>query len=265
MKLLNPNFDFQDFQNKLQQSIKTYLLLDYDGTLAPHRAERDQAYAYPGVNEILDQLIADPKHEVILSTGRLIDDLLPLLQLKKTPQIWGAHGWQHLTDKGIETTYPEEDITNNLKKAQTWLQEKGLQSEAEIKPCSVAIHLRKFDQNQAQQLKEQARQTWKNLTIPNKLELMDFAGGLELRSRVRNKGFIIQEILKVILPHHPIAFLGDDVTDEDGFQVLQGKGLSILVKEDLTKTHADLWLQPPQELLNFLQFWLHPRKKIFFK
>jgi trehalose-6-phosphatase len=53
----------------------------------------------------------------------------------------------------------------------------------------------------------------------------------------------------------PIAFLGDDLTDEDAFQVLRGRGLTILVRADHRETMAEAWLKPPAELIDFLERW----------
>jgi trehalose 6-phosphate phosphatase len=49
--------------------------------------------------------------------------------------------------------------------------------------------------------------------------------------------------------------LGDDLTDEDAFQVLEGRGLSILVRAAYRETIARAWLRPPQELIAFLEQW----------
>jgi trehalose-6-phosphatase len=52
-----------------------------------------------------------------------------------------------------------------------------------------------------------------------------------------------------------IAYLGDDLTDEDAFKALKGKGLSVLVRDTQRDTLADCWLTPPDELLDFLHHW----------
>ncbi len=52
------------------------------------------------------------------------------------------------------------------------------------------------------------------------------------------------------------AYLGDDRTDEDAFCALQGRGLNVLVRRERRPTAADLWLEPPEDLLWFLRHWL---------
>jgi hypothetical protein len=36
---------------------------------------------------------------------------------------------------------------------------------------------------------------------------------------------------------------------------MKGRGLSVLVRREWRKTHADVWLKPPEELRRFLGMW----------
>jgi len=53
-----------------------------------------------------------------------------------------------------------------------------------------------------------------------------------------------------------VAYLGDDLTDEDAFRALAGRGLRALVRAELRPSEADVWIRPPGELLAFLDRWL---------
>ena len=52
-----------------------------------------------------------------------------------------------------------------------------------------------------------------------------------------------------------VFYLGDDVTDEDAFAALKGKGTSVLVRKEPRPTQAEWLLKPPEELLEFLCRW----------
>jgi trehalose-6-phosphatase len=54
----------------------------------------------------------------------------------------------------------------------------------------------------------------------------------------------------------PIAYLGDDLTDEDAFVALGYRGYSILVRGEVRASSARFWLRPPEELLGFLDGWI---------
>ncbi|MFC2150456.1 trehalose-phosphatase, partial [Calditrichota bacterium] len=92
------------------------------------------------------------------------------------------------------------------------------------------------------------------------LELHYFDGGIELRAAGRNKGFAVQTVLRE-QPFGTCAYLGDDLTDEDAFEVLKGKGLCVLVREEYRETKADVWIKPPDELIEFLDNWCNKLKQ----
>ena len=54
----------------------------------------------------------------------------------------------------------------------------------------------------------------------------------------------------------PVAYLGDDTTDEAAFQAMQDRGISVLVRPKWRQTAARFWLKPPAELLEFFDLWL---------
>ncbi|HEX2917492.1 MAG TPA: hypothetical protein VHN81_03180, partial [Edaphobacter sp.] len=60
------------FLDRVAIAPSSVLLLDYDGTLAPFRIERDQAYPYAGVIPILESIQQNGRTELIVITGRPI-------------------------------------------------------------------------------------------------------------------------------------------------------------------------------------------------
>ena len=90
------------------------------------------------------------------------------------------------------------------------------------------------------------------------LGLLEFESGLELRVG-RDKGGAVEAILSEADTDAPVAFLGDDLTDEAGFRAVRqagNRGLSVLVREKNRETDADIWLRPPAELKGFLRRWV---------
>jgi trehalose-phosphatase len=91
---------------------------------------------------------------------------------------------------------------------------------------------------------------------PGGMQLLPFDGGVELRSTDRTKGTAVAEILSQEPNHVPVAYLGDDLTDEDAFVALGNQGYSILVRSEVRTSFARFWLRPPEELLGFLDGWI---------
>ena len=88
------------------------------------------------------------------------------------------------------------------------------------------------------------------------MELLEFDIGIEMRMPGRDKGDAVRTILDEIGPEAPVAYLGDDATDERAFVALGTRGLSVLVRPECRATAAALWVRPPEGLREFLARWL---------
>ena len=83
--------------------------------------------------------------------------------------------------------------------------------------------------------------------------MLQFEAGLELRVAHPNKGDAVSSILEGLHPDVKVAYLGDDLTDEDAFHTLTNRGLTVLVRRAFRETCAQTWLKPPHELIGFLE------------
>jgi trehalose-phosphatase len=108
---------------------------------------------------------------------------------------------------------------------------------------------------EARRIQALTQDGWTPLAERSGLKLLQFEAGLELRVSHPDKGDAVRTILAALDAKVPIAFLGDDLTDEDAFQVLRGRGLTVLVRDDYRETMAEAWLRPPAELIDFLERW----------
>lgn len=251
------SYSLATFWQQLQTASQKVLLLDYDGTLAPFQLERNRAFPYPGVREILEKIQASGKTRLIIVSGRAVDDLLPLLGLEHLPELWGSHGFERQLPDGTRLTQ-EIDVNCllNLERAFNWMKEHGYEADCEKKPSSIAFHWRGVEKGRRTQLEKNVRTAWSPLTRGIDLKIHSFDGGLELRCACLHKGDAVRQVLAECGQNVSVAYLGDDLTDEDAFKTLKGKGLSVLVRETYRDTLADCWLRPPDELLKFLQNWL---------
>jgi trehalose-phosphatase len=249
------------FFRTLQESPRSTLMLDYDGTLAPFRVRPEKAVPYPGVRARLNRIMAGGHTHVVLISGRWIKDLIPLLGLKKTPEIWGSHGWERLRMDGSYKVFQfEERVLQGLAEADLWVETEGMEDRCEQKPGCLALHWRGHEQEAVEDIRSRTLKAWKPLAKRAGLQVTAFDGGLELRAPGRDKGYAVKTLLAETGPGTALSYLGDDATDEDAFKALKNKGLSVLVRARARPTAADVRLRPPGELLEFLSRWHQTRR-----
>ncbi len=253
---------YEEFFQNLREAHESALLLDYDGTLAPFQIDPRMALPYPGIRELLNRIIDQGRTRVVLVTGRWIKDLLPLLGLEHTPEIWGSHGWELLQPDGeYRTASIGEAALHSLVNADSWtVQIEAAGGRCEHKPAGLAIHWRGLSDDQIATIRDLVLEQWRYLRLSEHLSWHDFDGGIELRAPGRTKAYAVQAVLAEMTSEAAIAYLGDDETDEDAFRVLQGRGMGVLVHPRPRPSNAHCWLQPPHALLEFLQQWHQARE-----
>ena len=236
---------------------QSLLLLDYDGTLAPFREQRDQALPYPGVVPLLQDITRTGRTRMVIVSGRDTKETIPLLGIQPHPEVWGLHGLQRQKPgSSLETVPFSEQCLDALAEADGWLIYQQLRHKAEFKAGSIALHWRGLSDWETEALRGRALLGWKPIAEHGGLELLEFDGGVEIRVPDMDKGDVVRMLLNEISLESPVAYLGDDATDEHAFQALQGRGLTVLVRPRWRRTSAELWLKPPEELLDFLSRWL---------
>ncbi len=252
MKIVRHGTDLERFFRSVSSASERVLMLDYDGTLAPFTEERDRAFPYPGVVQRLNMLVASKQTRTVLVSGRAISDLIPLLGTDQLPEIWGSHGWEHRLPDGTYRLHPlsaraGEGIVRATEAARADADSRAL----EQKPVAVALHWRGEVTVPGSTI-----DTWKRIAVEHELDVHAFDGGIELRPSGRTKADAVAETIEHVSADAAIAYLGDDITDEDAFNGLGDRGLKVLVRNGERPTKADLIITPPGEVLDFLDSWI---------
>ena len=262
MQVLTPRVDFAQFVANIPAAPSRVIMLDYDGTLAPFNVRPERAVLYPEVRTVLESIVAAGGTRVVVVSGRPAHELVPLLPLANRPEIWGSHGWERLFPDGRriveEPAAQARDALERAAAAVCRIIPDGARLETKL--ASIALHWRGIPESLAQSLRDRALASWQPFARASLLELLPFDGGLELRAVGCNKQVAVKAVLAETEERCAIAYLGDDVTDEDAFRAVRARGIGVLVRAQFRPTEADVWLEPPHELVAFLEHWrVHPR------
>ncbi len=262
---------------KLDEFLSTFskgktplLLLDYDGTLAPFRVDRMKARPWTGVREAIGRIQRQGRTRMVVITGRPAKEILPLLRgnppiVDPPLEVWGLHGAERLHPDGkreLEQAPPETQ--RRLDELRDHLRHNNLGGQFEDKANAAVMHWRGASPRTAKFIETRTRELFEPMSRLEGLNLLEFEGGLELRVG-RDKGGAIDALVAEEPPGTPVAYLGDDLTDEAAFravnQVKSGPHLSVLMRSDLRETAADIWLKPPAGLRAFLKKWFRTLEK----
>ena len=244
------------------RSPQSLLMLDYDGTIAPFRRDPEQAFPYAGVSPLLQQIVRTGKTRLVIISGRDASEVLPLLDIEPHPEIWGLHGLQRLKPNGnVELSPLDQATLAALVAAENWLLDRHLLHTAELKTGSIAVHWRGLTRCEVEAIQERVLPGWTVIAKETGLHLLEFNGGIEIKAHEADKGDAVRTILSEMNSDTPAAYLGDDTTDEHAFRAVNGRGLSVLVRPRRRRTAAQLWLTPPDEVLDLLNRWLRACQK----
>lgn len=225
--------------NLNMDSNQVVLFLDIDGTISEFHPDPDKSIIHPEIINILKNL--QQYIQLILVTGRSILQAQKLIH----PLQWniaGSHGLELIYQADLKTL-----ISLNkpqLQALKQYIQEQAVQIpdlRIEVKDYSVALHFREHPQ-----LEDRVHAF--ALECLNQFSDFELKAGkyvFELVPKGANKGSAIQQIIQQYhLTDHYHMFIGDDLTDEAGFKVINAlHGCSI--KVGLGQTLARYRLRTP--------------------
>jgi len=248
-------FDFSLFTS-LRAAATRALMLDYDGTLAPFCEQRMEARPYPGVLASLHSLIDAGHTRVMIVSGRPVSEVVQLLGEPLAVEIWGAHGWERRHENGeMELWAAPADVSGVLGHAVTRITPLLPAGSLEVKRGAVVAHARAVSSEERSRIAANVRTVWAPLAHRDDIELREFDGGFELRAVARTKGTVVRNVQEECGRDSLVAYLGDDLTDEDAFAEMRQSDWPILVRESPRPSNARYWLTPPGELLKFIKSW----------
>lgn len=226
------------------------VVCDFDGTIAPLVDRPDQARALPGSLEALSGLATIEGTHVALLSGRSLEMLARLSNSPPGVTLIGSHGAE------VAGTGPGERdgrLTDVVKAFQS-LGARFAGSRVESKPAGAAFHYRTVapgDQSLAAAEAEAVAAEFPGL------EMIHGKQVVELVAPGGGKGQAI-ETFRSENPG-PVLFIGDDVTDEQGFSVLRSEDVGVKVGDG--ETAALHRAGSAEEVVELLVLLLTERRK----
>lgn len=240
----------------LKKARSRFLAVDYDGTLAPFRIERMEAFPVKGASTALESISHLPATGVAVISGRPVHEVTALLGVGSVTII-GAHGWEEKKPERSTRVRPLEPVQAiGLKRAKREAASFCDSDRIESKAASVAIHTRGMDTARAETIESGIKTVWSILEAENNLEIRVFNGGIELRAVGWDKGRALEVLMGENHPDTCFVYIGDDQTDEDAFRVVRGRGMGIRVGPEDPSSHATGYLKDCKAVAAFLNFWL---------
>jgi trehalose-phosphatase len=245
-----------DFWERVGSAPERYLLLDYDGTLAPFRENRMDAVPVPGAMEAVKSIRDSGTTRVAMLTGRPVRELVELIGDLGVPMV-GSHGFEFMSPGGdVETGRLTDAQEERFERAEQEAREIAGTARVERKPASVGLHTRGMPEEKARELHEAVIRMWRADIAGLGLECRRFSGGVELRLTSIDKGTALERIIEGRGEAALCVYVGDDDTDEDAFGALPASGIGVKVGPRGVRTIARGRLDDPEAVRGFLETWV---------
>lgn len=261
-------FDKASILSELKKSQKTLLFLDYDGVLAKFVANPEKAFLPLKNKSMLKKLSTNKFFTVSIITGRPLKQIKSLIGLKNILYV-GNHGLEigeiplnpELNDKFDNKKIFKnneikkvKEILASVKKEISKATEKIRGAYIEDKGITLSLHWRDVDEKDKIKILKIIREIKRK--YKNILKFMKGKKVINLLPSLDwNKGKALELLLeKVFLrKKYIIVYIGDDVTDEYAFRVLEKNGITIRVGKK-KNSYAKYYLKNINEVYKFLLY-----------
>jgi trehalose 6-phosphate phosphatase len=210
------------------------LFLDLDGTLAPFTDLPEEVGPDIGRNALIRNLALRLNGRLAVVSGRPISDIDRILE-GVVPAVAGSHGLQRRDARLDMIVAPIHSGVAQAKQEITAFVRRYPELHVEEKPLSVALHYRlepTLEPVVEVFAEDLARRT--GLKLQRGLMVVEFlTPGMDKGRAVR--AFMVEPPFAGTIP----VFVGDDLTDEDGFRIVRSLGGTGVLVGGLRETWAD--------------------------
>ena len=233
------------------------MLSDYDGTLTPIAANHESAVLGQETRDTLLRLSRQDRFIVGIISGRGLPDVSAMVDLPDLIYA-GNHGLE-IAGPDLDFVHPEaivvsgtrsgllRDLTENLSHLPgLFVEDKGM---------TLSVHYRLAPDDMTGEIESRFNTAVSPYLQPGAWKTSTGKKVLEVRPDIQwDKGQAIAYLQDAYPRASLTIYFGDDLTDEDGFQVVQSSGgIAVFVGESRQPTKAMYRLDSPQEVVATLQ------------
>jgi trehalose-phosphatase len=253
---------WNDIARRLKSAQHVPLLSDYDGTLTPIVEKPELALLPPETRKLLRALAKNRHYTIGVISGRALADLKSKVGVDGIVYA-GNHGLEieglgsDFLEPVAEEMRPLLHILNRVLSAAL----RGIKGVfVEDKGLTLSVHYRLADDSEMDRVQDAFTKVTAPLQVTGQIKITHGKKVYEIRPPVNwDKGKAISWLMAKLREMRgksgalPIYF-GDDLTDEDGFKVIEkSNGLSIFVGDQNTQTVARYFLKSPDDVAELLR------------
>jgi trehalose 6-phosphate phosphatase len=247
---------------QMRKASHILFLSDFDGTLTPIVERPEMAALTGATRSLLESLIDQPRFTVGIISGRALADLKEKVNIKGLVYA-GNHGFE-IEGPGLNFVNP---LVDEIKPFVRIIRQvlnlaigtvKGVL--VEDKGITLSVHYRQAEEDTAKNIRQLVEHTIKGPVSMGIVKITTGKKVIEVRPAINwDKGKAIRLLMKKygkggrysgLLP----VYLGDDLTDEDGFRMIEkyGAGITIHIGEPANSC-ARYYLKSHLEVDRFME------------
>lgn len=234
-----------------------FLLLDFDGTLAPLASRPETVVLPPDTRAALERLRRCPGVSLAVVSGRALEDVRERVAVAELACA-GNHGME-ISGWGVEFVHPDADAVRTRLQAigerlarhlgaipGAWVEDKRL---------TLSVHCREVARQRVAEVRALVQRV---VGTAGEMRLTEGKEVVEVRPAARwGKGHAVELLLahRPPPPGAPVLYLGDDATDEDAFRALAARSgaAGVIVADPVPPlTSARSFLRNPSEVAALL-------------
>ncbi len=248
---------WQEIAEQIRGAKHILLLSDFDGTLSPIAARPELAALPAETGRLLQGLACQPHITVVVISGRALSDIKARV---------GIPGITYAGNHGLEIEGPHVSFVNPLAEqtvpvihsvyrelSQALAHIEGIL--VENKGLTLSVHYRLVEKGRVGELRQLFEGVINGTGPDGRITVTHGKKVLEVRPAVGwDKGKAVDLLINLCGHDEPFPmFIGDDLTDEDGFTLVKQRGgFSVFVGGLTTKSTANYFVGSPSEVAEFL-------------